>query len=64
MQLKSVISHYNGRYDIYLPDVVRQAYLCIPDKPSQIPPQRKVKIEQLNLFSIIDEIFNEEQLTG
>lgn len=63
MQLKSVISHYNGRYDIYLPDVVRQAYLCIPDKLSQIPPQRKAKIEQLNLFSIIDEIFDEGNLS-
>ena len=59
MELKSVISHYNGRYDIYLPDVVKLAYKCILYRPSQIPPQRKAKIELLNLFSIVDEIFNE-----
>ena len=59
MELKYVISHYNGRYDIYLPDDVRQAYKCIPDRTSQIPPQKKAKIELLNLFSIVDEIFNE-----
>lgn len=60
--LKSVLSSYSGRYDIYLPDVVKQAYKCIPDESSQIQPQRKAKIEQLNLFSIVDAIFNESNI--
>ena len=62
MALKSVLTSYSGRYDIYLPEVIKQAYRCIPNESNQIPPQRKAKIEQLNLFSIIDAIFDEGNL--
>ncbi len=62
MALKSVISSYGGRYDLYLPDVVRQAYKCIFVSSSLMSPQRKANIEQLNLFSIVDAIFDESNL--
>lgn len=61
MALKSVLSVYNGRYEIYLPNVFRQAYKCVTND-SLILHQKKPNIEQLNLYSIIDAIFGENIL--
>lgn len=59
--LKSVLFNFNGRYDIYLPDVFRQAYKCV-SSDTLIPNQKKLDIEQLNLYSIIDEVFSDSTL--
>lgn len=61
MALKYVLSSYNGRYEIYLPNVLRQAYKCVAND-SLIKPQKKPNIEQLNLYSIIDAIFGESSI--
>ena len=61
MALKSVLSSYSGRYEIYLPNVFRQAYKCVAND-TQIPLQKKPNIEQLNLYSIIDAIFGESSI--
>lgn len=61
LALKSVIEKYNGRYDIYLPYVFRQAYECV-SIDTTIPTQNKLSIEQLNLYSIIDAIFSDNFL--
>ena len=61
MALKSVLSSYNGRYEIYLPNVFRQAYKCVAND-TLIPLQKKPNIEQLNLYSIIDAIFGESSI--
>lgn len=50
MALKSVLSSYSGRYEIYLPNVFRQAYKCVAND-TLIPLQKKPNIEQLNLYS-------------
>ncbi|NLG03455.1 MAG: hypothetical protein GX567_06455, partial [Clostridia bacterium] len=61
MALKSVLSSYSGRYEIYLPNVFRQAYKCVAND-TLIPLQKKPNIEQLNLYSIIDAIFGESSI--
>lgn len=61
MALKSVLSSYSGRYEIYLPNVFRQAYKCVAND-TPIPLQKKPNIEQLNLYSIIDAIFGESSI--
>ena len=61
MALKSVLSSYSGRYEIYLPNFFRQAYKCVAND-TLIPLQKKPNIEQLNLYSIIDAIFGESSI--
>ena len=61
MALKSVLFSYSGRYEIYLPNVFRQAYKCVTND-TLIPLQKKPNIEQLNLYSIIDAIFGESSI--
>lgn len=56
--LKFVLSNYNGLYDIYLPNVFRQAYKCVTIE-APITSQKKPNIKELNLYSIIDAIFSE-----
>lgn len=58
--LKDVLTSFNGKYDIYLPDIISQAYNCVSDESTQISSQRKPNIEQLNLYSIIDYIFSDK----
>ena len=62
--LKSLFSIYGGQFDIYLPAVFKQAYMCVPSESSQKPSRVKTKIDQLNLFSIVDAIFNENNLNA
>ena len=60
-ELKLVLGKYNGPYDIYMPNVFRQAYKCVVNY-SRISSQKKPNIEQLNLYSIIDAIFSESSI--
>ena len=60
MALKTVMSNFNGHYDIYLPNIFRQTYKCVAN--DNFWPQKKLNIEQLNLYSIIDIIFSESSI--
>lgn len=54
--LKEICEELNGRYIIYSPDIMKQAYSCISNKNRQNKPEYK----ELNLFSIIDSIFEQD----
>lgn len=58
--LKEICEECNGRYIIYAPDIIKQAYACIPNKIFQNIHQNKPDYNSLNLFSIIDAIFEED----
>lgn len=56
--LKQVCSAHNGLYKIYSPPILKQAYEYLPNNDSTIL-KRKANYNILNLFSIIDTIFDE-----
>lgn len=62
MALKSVISNFDGHYDIYLPNVFKQAYNCVSQKVCPKTTTMEGKIEEVNLYSIIDTIFGKNSI--
>lgn len=57
--LKEVCAAHNGQYNIYSPDIIKQAYDCIPNELDSDRYQKKPDYKRLNLFAIIDIIFEQ-----
>ena len=62
--LKLVCSAHNGQYAIYSPGILKQAYECLPNDISSTNFQSKLDYKSLNLFSIIDAIFEQHSLAN
>lgn len=63
-ELKLVCSTFNGQYSIYSPEILKQAYDCLPYGICPTIFQRKPDYKSLNLFSIIDAIFEQYSLAN
>lgn len=61
--LKKVCAAYNCQYNIYSPDIITQAYDCIPNVINSSAHLKKTDYKDLNLFSIIDTIFEHHSFT-
>lgn len=62
--LKEVCAAHNGQYNIYLPDIITQAYDCIPSETNSLLHLKKKDFKSLNLFSIIDTIFEQHNFAN
>lgn len=62
--LKEVCAAHNGQYNIYLPDIITQAYDCIPNVINSSAYLKKTNYKDLNLFSIIDTIFEQHSFSN
>lgn len=62
--LKKVCAAHNCQYNIYSPDIITQAYDCIPNVINSSAHLKKTNYKDLNLFSIIDAIFDHHSFTN
>ena len=60
--LKEFFAIYNWKYNIYIPDIIKQAYACIPE--STFDHRKKTDYRSLNIFSIIDAIFEQNNFVN
>lgn len=63
-ELKRVCSAHNGQYSIYSPGILKQAYDYLAYGISPITFQSKPDYKSLNLFSIIDAIFEQHRFSN
>lgn len=60
--LRDVLTAYNGNYNVYSPDIIRQAYNCFCVESDQYLNQRSPNYDSLNLYTIVDKIFSNSRL--
>lgn len=58
--LRDFCAVYNFDYIIYNNNTIKQAYECIPVKKKQLTLKREVNYNTLNIYSIIDAIFEQK----
>lgn len=57
--LRDFCTVYNFDYIIYNNNIIKQAYKCIPEKKNQLTVEKKVDYNTLNIYSIIDAVFEQ-----
>ena len=62
--LKEFCEMYNWKYKIYHPDVIKQAYECIPENINTFTHQKKIDYRDLNIFSIVDAVFEQNDIVN
>lgn len=59
LSLRDLCAVYKLNYSLYDPNVIRQAYECIPERINPITCKNKADYNTLNIFSIVDAIFEQ-----
>lgn len=62
--LEEIYAEHNGKYIIYAPEIITQAYECITNKFYSNAHQNKPNYKNLNFFSIIDAIFEHDDFVN